>query len=1095
MSSNLEKLLVELEKLQKQIAIEKAKEETNQTVPKQYAKKSKTGKRPKSDKPRAPKPQAFDDFTDSDIETFEPIKPTIENPIKKNIKKFNITQITQNPDELTRNALYQRVRSSGITHYNRQRLKKYPDGSTKYWKEVWESIVPDIGFQKIVELKKRQEQLDKLQAKTKSKKPTKLQKGIATEIKTLTTVKEGEKYSGFVSYQITFWISEDTKQKSFKIEVKNQTIKQIENRVDIEADEWLRSINVDGYKIVILVNDQIVMKENQGQYSLAPYSFDKMILKQVSFVKLPYDIQANKAIIHDHCVKDHLIEYSQLYRLTKHMNFIKNKDIWTVSDLKNLLSQSSQNFIITDQWLKTEWKHIGNHNKGAYNRFICANDHLYHVTSQEFNKSQKDKNKPVPVTAIKQLPAKIETKTLIQKASLKSIKTKLEKDEVTISSFVTDDILYTDKELVDAYNLYKKVGVKIELTDQFRLTTPFHIIAEEKGLYSTVNQTLSKPKPIYINCPTNANPKDIHVNDKNKAYTDALRSIKNIAVMDATTIVEDYDELDEIVDEYLYYVSTVLKGMFGDIIEPGKTYGGEQIRKFKDHIIITKVIKTKKDIPNPFRVLIDKMLNEESKTNPKTPITKNICNVFIGEVQPIESREPKTKYRINSIFTSDNELELTGHIKCGDVYLSLESYTTKKRYFKNMLPMVHQIFAYNNVDVINRIEKIDNVGNMKELVSIKTDSICYVGKKMDDLVDNIVGKWKYEIYKPNESLIGNLDQSNPIYNYNHYEIPIIEPIPGDDDPDYLDMYLDGNILMDGFGGFGKSYLILNELIPRLKKLDKKYCIICSQHQPLIQYIVAQHECYSLASYFYKFPNGSPFDTIIIDEGGLTGCKEWQQLWEAQKHDQNIILLGDRFQLPPVDGNGGNIIPLENKNIRFMFHGEIKLTKNYRNNYNNQDYIDMINGVYIPTEYELARHNVISKYNLCYTNEKRKELNAICTKDWTNKFCKFKVKVGGQLLCKDIHNKLRNKEITNNMILTIVSYDKDHIVVNNGHIDISLSCEEFKTSGIEHGYGLTLYCAQGRSIKYDEISFWETEKYKNHKGALYTAYSRIDDKKL
>lgn len=52
---------------------------------------------------------------------------------------------------------------------------------------------------------------------------------------------------------------------------------------------------------------------------------------------------------------------------------------------------------------------------------------------------------------------------------------------------------------------------------------------------------------------------------------------------------------------------------------------------------------------------------------------------------------------------------------------------------------------------------------------------------------------------------------------------------------------------------------------------------------------------------YTKENPLPWNTIIIDEGGMLGLDLWHQLWDACKPNTKIIIIGDLNQLQPVHG--------------------------------------------------------------------------------------------------------------------------------------------------------------------------------------------------
>ena len=89
------------------------------------------------------------------------------------------------------------------------------------------------------------------------------------------------------------------------------------------------------------------------------------------------------------------------------------------------------------------------------------------------------------------------------------------------------------------------------------------------------------------------------------------------------------------------------------------------------------------------------MLDEESKTNPKTPLTKSVCNEFIGYIQNSYSLKATEKMRCDRLFTSKNECGLTKYITLADdLYLSYEIDTFNKKYSKNMFPdLKHALFS------------------------------------------------------------------------------------------------------------------------------------------------------------------------------------------------------------------------------------------------------------------------------------------------------------------------------------------------------------------------------------------------------------------
>jgi hypothetical protein len=980
--------------------------------------------------------------------------------IKKNKDKFIIKN---NDEELARIQLYKNIKLLGITHDNEGNpIKKFPQGNKTYWLKLWKSAAPKVKHVKIVEFKQRQLAAKNDKTKLVLSAPERL------ELKMLFPTKKGNRYTGLITYRAEWKISSDIRIHNSSLYIKNATEKQIEKLVDDDFLDYIGNTGFEWYKLEINLN---INKD-----IMTPVKFGQMVLKTIEYVKLSYEVQANNAIIQNHCVKDHLLENAKKYRLWGHKEYIENKDIWTVDDLKGIFGKSSRNFSITDQWFKNEWKHTSN-DDGVINRFVCANNHLYYITPTEYRLMKSKYYKSIPITKIEKIDVKkLNMPELIKKSSIPSIKVNMHTKEIT--NFVSDGVMYIDNDTAKAYDLFKKIGLidQMELTSKFTDMDPFIFVAKKNKLFSSVNQTMNKPKAIFINNSKDIDVKNVFAIDRNIAYTYEFMTLPYIPKMTSRNMEKIYDN-HPIIETNLYYIRHVSDDALLDYIKPHNWCSGYRLDAFKENVVITKFIEPEL-IENPFCKIIKEMLAVDRNT------TKFLVNKFIGYVQRIENVLTVDKIVCDKLFTSENEKELTDYIELEEnLYLSYKIKTINKRFSDNMLPLSHYVFDRHVSALYKQIQYLTTNKYIDKLVCVKTDSIAYTGKKFTQ-VSTKPGEWKSEKYVLRENIIGQFQENDTETT----EIQII-------DPKDIDSHLQGlsNIIIDGFAGAGKSYFILNEVIPRLQKNNKSFIIACSQHQPLIQYITENYTCKTIGSLRYGNQKRMPADVIIIDEASLCSFDDYEYLWSVASHDQSIILLGDHNQLSPVDPSGNDEMPLLNNNIRKMFNYEYKLEGNFRNKYTIEEYEQMIEGSFVPTEYELARHNQISEYNLCWTNQKRREINEICTKNWKDEFCGLKVEIGGKLLCKDLKNKLRDKEITNNMLLTIVSYDATHLTVYNGHINITLDINEFQDSGIEHGYGLTLYCAQGRTIPYDKISFWETEKYKHYKGALYTAYSRIQDK--
>ena len=71
-------------------------------------------------------------------------------------------------------------------------------------------------------------------------------------------------------------------------------------------------------------------------------------------------------------------------------------------------------------------------------------------------------------------------------------------------------------------------------------------------------------------------------------------------------------------------------------------------------------------------------------------------------------------------------------------------------------------------------------------------------------------------------------------------------------------------------------------------------------------------------------------------------------------------------------------------------------------------------------------------------------------------------------------------------------DATHIIITDEDgKDYKLNMHQFALGRFEHGYAITLYCAQGSSIPYEDLGIHEYQFMKKIiPRAVYTAFSRI-----
>lgn len=733
-------------------------------------------------------------------------------------------------------------------------------------------------------------------------------------------------------------------------------------------------------------------------------------------------------------------------------------------------------------------------------------------------------------------------------------------------------ILEVDEETHRCYELYKKCGIDMILTYKFNKHTPLFQIAEKFNLHSTILTTFDTPRAIFAGEPMfegKYERYELNTIDKNKCYLNRMMTLKYIPVIKAgnttlpfylntlnnskCTLSDKMSEVSKKINKYnFYFVSYVGKKDLYDYFKIG-ICSGFRLHHFKeeiakgyikiDHYIVPTLVE------NPYAGLLEDMIDliDDDMT-----IIKNLINKFIGKCQLFKSDGEYTDLKLDRFFTSKEEAPGNHVIIHDNLFATYKKITRSKRFSKSMLPLAHYVVDGAINMVIDKLEELTKEGHIKRIVKFKTDSITYCGTLPDDLDKNDIAGWKEE--EPSmckrvvsrRTLNNKRIKLNEIGTYTNTDGKTVDMSPEAKEKAVKDAIINGNILSDNYAGVGKTYYIMNTVIPAIKKHNKdaKILVCAVQHTTLAEYRNAfnQHdtknmkstnnaesgvEIATLALLQIKQHLFKQADYIIIDEVGLLTNIYWEFIWSKITWRQHIHAFGDRKQLKPVYHD---ISPLDNVNIRNIFDCHLTLKTNYRNNYTNKEYDAMINGTFVPTAFERKIIGRYSKVNVCFTNKTRHRINARYTKDIntyvyyigekSGKAERLAVEPGTKLLCKwnDLRVSNRNNQffkggIFNNMKFTVKELIYKNVIKSDGtldkfnqknnveatHIiiidedgkDYKLNMHQFALGRFEHGYAITLYCAQGSSIPYEDLGIHEYQfMRKKIDRAIYTAFSRI-----
>lgn len=881
------------------------------------------------------------------------------------------------------------------------------------------------------------------------------------------------KYSGIVTITIKFVISANDNEGQTTIEVVDKNYKDILTLANIEIDRYISGIaaSIDSIEASITFNKS----DTNSKYSKSDnIYFLNMVLRENNFIKLPYKINANNAVIKNNCVSDALQSLkSKNYK--KAVELSKEIKTWTIKSLLEFLTVHKINHKIFDRHLNI----INQCSCKEEKTFmaIVSNEHIYPITKLEYNeiKAYLGKNDIIINKIEYKENLNDYLKEINTKEGIKWFDVGLDKKEVdhVISRLVINDTLYVnDKMLYKSYELTNKMALDFMLKPSYKKFDVLNFISDKYKLESTYTNFLGSVKPIIFNNPFIK--ENIKCIDKNLDYSYLLNSLEYLPIIKAHNVIKKINNEYEIKDYNFYHVNRINTNTY-NIMSVGWCTGA-RLKHFKNSCYVDALIESD-IIKNPYKGIIGKMIELDRNAS------KDIINTFIGIMQCYKFKKDKIIYK-DILYNEHEASKFDNCISIDEYFITYERVEHNNKYNTNRLPIAHYIVDNAVSLLLNKMAELNALDNKVKIVQLKIDSISFSSTKITlDMLNlkentNIEG-WKLDKFIYKKNYIGY--HKNEQYTVDEIKKPL--------KTDVVD--LNKSTFIRGLAGNAKSYFIINKIIPELEKTNKKFIIISASHKALSLYKLKNK--HNRVIQYYQFnPQFTKelleYEYIIIEEIGLLSFEHYDLLYDKIGVNTKLIGLGDVNQLLPV---GNTTSPLLNYNILTLFNNIVDKKGNWRNNYSEEDYKNMINGEYKLTDKETKLFDKVTDNNICYFNKTVDLLNEKITDKWNDVFGNLKVKIGGKLiLCS---NELRSRQLYNKYAFIIKKYDDNEITltddIDNDHI---ITLEEFKKSNFKHGYAYTLYYVQGESIDINNISFHDVNLIKANKRALYTALSRIKE---
>lgn len=643
-------------------------------------------------------------------------------------------------------------------------------------------------------------------------------------------------------------------------------------------------------------------------------------------------------------------------------------------------------------------------------------------------------------------------------------------EKLRVSSFVHDGTMYYTN---DDYDLCMEILKLFDIADQMTpYVNRFNIMEKIEQLYGITGTRsffpmLKNNHGLYHDYRT-ADKKifDYYdkfiTNDKNKMYPCALHNLNFLQVVDIRkTPIKKYDNTP-VCDEWLYMATP---DTCSHLMPDEGYYSGEELKYNASQGLKFKIIRYVEcqTVPNDFKKMLTDYYYKTSSIDGRDnkDIIKRIMNIWIGKFDH-GCDSIKTSLNVDKI-CNGAEAELSD----GTIYPidSDNNFVVSKKEKYNIY--TRKLIKYQLLNRSRRIlyEQMKKMNlTSANIVDIKTDAFTYLpdDATIIDATDydaNDFFKWKLENTK--------------------------DSLKCDDEPEYIlnECIIDNpafdTYLYDGYAGCGKTYTIINNVLP---KYGDDYIVLSPSHSSIEDYRHADKNCQVIQYYEYtqELPDES---VIIIDEIGMCSTSANNMIYRCMLAGKTVMCYGDYKQMQPVKDVACDSVSY----LKYAYTHIKKITTNERNNFTIAYYDSLINET-IDLKEEIKKHSVSlydAEYVICATN-------AQCDK-YNQKIMKHKKMTmytpGCLMMCKT--NKLRKMNIYNNFILSVVNAcdaDDETVTLRDKNAEYVIPMKKYKMF-FTPAYARTLYNCQGKTLTSYHVPHKILDCFNDGRSA-YTIISRL-----
>lgn len=406
--------------------------------------------------------------------------------------------------------------------------------------------------------------------------------------------------------------------------------------------------------------------------------------------------------------------------------------------------------------------------------------------------------------------------------------------------------------------------------------------------------------------------------DKNKAYAWSLYCLDKLIKVDYRTCkIRKINNDCRSVIFNPYYLYVIRPEKSNPLLNQQKPYAGNYLSicrdEFKMSFTVVEEIETT-TVYNYYREIIDIMKQTMDMRDFKESI-----NVLIGTFE--KKIEKKNRRIYVGTYTKEFAKSLSGYKK--KVGNMIVMFKNNKSYsgINNMSPIATQIKDDSRLVLYRKMLELKLKD--EDIVQINTDSISFYGEIPNSikktLNPDIFSGWKSVKFK---------------------EIGEVSPPHLNDDISFVDIPCANDkkrILNCNYAGCGKTYHIINNVVPELIKNNINYIVLTPSHKTRIEYLKKGYNCDVIQRAGFEKSLLSA-DHIIIDEFGFIDRNAHDILYLAYINNKSYECYGDFKQLLPVGVNE----PLDGAHyLKYMFSEVHYDFVNHRNNFTKEFYDKII----------------------------------------------------------------------------------------------------------------------------------------------------------